>query len=70
MRFVEMKAKSRIKERLALLKAAGCDCGMPDGAAGEKTAAALAEFQRDQALTENGKPDHETLMTLYFADLS
>ena len=50
------------------LNAAGYDCGTPDGKAGEKTAAALREYQKSRGINVNGVITDELLEALGVAD--
>lgn len=50
------------------LNDAGYDCGTPDGKAGEKTAAALREYQKAQGINVNGVITDELLDALGVAD--
>ena len=50
------------------LNDAGFDCGTPDGKAGEKTAAALREYQKSKGINVNGVITDELLEALGVAD--
>jgi photosystem II stability/assembly factor-like uncharacterized protein len=53
-----------VKRAQESLNAAGYDVGVPDGAAGTRTVAALRRFQTDQGIPVSGKLDDATLTAL------
>jgi photosystem II stability/assembly factor-like uncharacterized protein len=53
-----------VKRAQEALNAAGYDVGVPDGAAGTRTVAALRRFQTDQGIPVSGKLDDATLSAL------
>ncbi len=54
---VDLSAAETVRKVQEALNNAGYDCGTPDGAAGQKTAEAITNYQRDHGLEETGRID-------------
>lgn len=60
--------KETVKAVQTALNEAGFSCGTPDGVAGNKTIAAITNYQTSEGLTVTGTITHETLISMGLAN--
>ena len=60
----EITDKESVLHVQAQLNGLGYDCGIPDGVSGERTRAAISQYQEDRSLSVNGKIDRNLQLLL------